>query len=172
MAEWWQWNFFSPSGHRRAAAFAAKGATTTILIVFGISEDPVRVGFVTNLAPACAGARCHSCCRELIASRIPDIGRQSRRLDLQDDGRKPASFGRYAARLRARCRAVQRSCRGGAALVRDVIQGDQNGGPRRVRFTSISRHNLPTPACPLGANDRDRGEPCASAPPWSVLTKR
>jgi hypothetical protein len=59
--------------------------------------------------------------RPFTARWLPYFRGQAGSLHFQNDGREPPPLGRYPARLRARCRAVQRPC-GGRAV---VGSGDQ-----------------------------------------------
>jgi hypothetical protein len=60
--------------------------------------------------------RCQHLLRSLSPVRLPDIGSGQGRVNLRNDGRFAAQVSGYPAGICPRCRVVQGSCRGRAAL--------------------------------------------------------
>jgi putative tryptophan/tyrosine transport system substrate-binding protein len=148
------------------AALAAKAATTTIPIVFGVGEDPVKLGLVASLArPGGNATGVNFFTTELVAKRLGllhDVVPKAVRIAVLVN---PANATTAGATLRdipeaARALGLQTQVLNAsisreieaafATLVRDradalYIGPDQFFGTRRVQFATLAmRHVIPT----------------------------
>jgi putative tryptophan/tyrosine transport system substrate-binding protein len=149
-----------------AASLAAKAATTTIPIVFGVGEDPVKIGLVASLArPGGNATGVNFFTTELVAKRLGllhDVVPKAVRIavlvnpanatisetTLRDVTEAARAIGLQTQVLNASTsREIEAAF---ATLVRDradalYIGPDQFFGTRRVQFATLAmRHVIPT----------------------------
>jgi ABC-type uncharacterized transport system substrate-binding protein len=149
-----------------AASLAAKAATTTIPIVFGVGEDPVKIGLVASLArPGGNATGVNFFTTELVAKRLGllhDVVPKAVRIavlvnpanttisetTLRDVTEAARALGLQIQVLNASTsRDIEAAF---ATLVRDradalYIGPDQFFGARRVQFATLAmRHVIPT----------------------------
>jgi putative ABC transport system substrate-binding protein len=149
-----------------AASLAAKAATTTIPIVFGVGEDPVKIGLVASLArPGGNATGVNFFTTELVAKRLGllhDVVPKAVRIavlvnpanttisetTLRDVTEAARALGLQIQVLNA---STSRDIEAASAtLVRDradalYIGPDQFFGARRVQFATLAmRHVIPT----------------------------
>jgi putative ABC transport system substrate-binding protein len=148
------------------AALAAKAATTTIPIVFGVGEDPVKLGLVASLArPGGNATGVNFFTTELVAKRLGllhDVVPKAVRIavlvnpanatisetTLRDVTEAARAIGLQTQILKASARSEIEAAF--ATLVRDradalYIGPDQFFGTRRVQFATLAmRHVIPT----------------------------
>src|SRR5262249_43197874 len=149
-----------------AASLAAKAATTTIPIVFGVGEDPVKMGLVASLArPGGNATGINFFTQELVAKRLGllhDLVPKAVRIavlvnpanatitetTLRDMPEAARAVGLQIQVINASTsREIEAAF---ATLVREradalYIGPDQFFGSRRVQFATLAmRHGIPT----------------------------